>query len=85
MGQEGKIRFSKIVLFVLTKAAIIQSIMSSLCIESMFSVRGFDILYSYRSSLPYKHVNYFRSADKYICVQLLSQISGSTTRARLTG
>ena len=47
----AKIRFSKIVLFVLTKAAIIQSIMSSLCIESMFSVRGFDILYSYRSSL----------------------------------
>ena len=47
----AKIRFSKIVLFVLTKAAIIQSIMSSLCIESMFSVRGFDILYSYRPSL----------------------------------
>ena len=33
----AKIRFGKIVLIVLTKAAIIQSIISSLCIESIIA------------------------------------------------
>ena len=62
MGQDS---LSKIVLFVLTKAAIIQSIMSSLCIESIFQFVGL-ILYTHGTLVYCKHVIYFRFADKLL-------------------
>ena len=58
---------ANIVLFVLTKAAIIQSNMSSLCIESIFSVLGFDILYSYHSSLLSTRKLFSFRGQVYLC------------------